>query len=82
MRKIGDLDLSECPKAERMERNAKLCWGFGWFFLGFAVLAIALSFRTPSGCSDRPVLQLLNEQAGYPCAGSLDRPVLRLLNQQ
>jgi hypothetical protein len=65
-----------------MERNARRCWAFGWFFLGFAILAIALSFREPSGCADRPVLQLLNEQAGYSCAGSRDRPLLQLLNEQ
>jgi hypothetical protein len=74
--------MSECPKADRMERNARLCRVFGWFFLGVGVLAIALWFRTPSGCADRPVLQLLNEQAGYSCAGSRDRPLLRLLNEQ
>ncbi len=74
--------MSECPKADRMERNARRCWVFGWIFLGIAVLAIALSFREPSPCDGSPLLQLLNEQGGYSCAGSYDRPVLRLLNQQ
>lgn len=85
MRKIGDLDLRVGVgdrTAEDKRRNTKLCWAFGWLLVGAGVLAIGLSVSETSGCSDRPVLQLLNEQAGYPCAGSLDRPVLRLLNRQ